>query len=346
MGDRPRAHRRGRAAPRRHPHDARDPAPAAGSGAARADPQGLRGGHLRAERRQPPALEVRRGAPTPRRAAFVAERYRKVFAGYIAPAREAAKDPAYPGARRRTHAARRDLARGAPARGAGAPLRRGLHAARAAAAPGADARGAERAARLPRGRASAPRSRRCTLGFGARGRRAPRPARRTVRAARCSRSAGRSAATAGRRAGRSTSVSTSTATSARGGGVRCRVRSRSSRARRTRSSRSRSARTSASRVARSRVVRFANENLMVQIDENVREADVFVIQTSCPPVSDGILELLITIDALRHASAARVTAVVPVLPVRALGQEGPPAHLDRGAPDGGPARGRRARTAC
>lgn len=67
-------------------------------------------------------------------------------------------------------------------------------------------------------------------------------------------------------------------------------------------------------VARSRVVRFANENLMVQIDENVREADVFVIQTSCPPVSDGILELLITLDALRHASAARVTAVVPYFP--------------------------------
>jgi ribose-phosphate pyrophosphokinase len=67
-------------------------------------------------------------------------------------------------------------------------------------------------------------------------------------------------------------------------------------------------------VARSRVVRFANENLMVQIDENVREADVFVIQTSCPPVSDGVLELLLTLDALRHASAARVTAVVPYFP--------------------------------
>lgn len=63
-----------------------------------------------------------------------------------------------------------------------------------------------------------------------------------------------------------------------------------------------------------RLVRFSNENLMVQIEENVREADVFVIQTSCPPVSDGILELLITIDALRHASAARVTAVVPYFP--------------------------------
>jgi ribose-phosphate pyrophosphokinase len=67
-------------------------------------------------------------------------------------------------------------------------------------------------------------------------------------------------------------------------------------------------------VARSRVVRFANENLMVQIDENVREADVFVVQPSCPPVSDGIVELLITIDALRHASAGRITAVLPYFP--------------------------------
>jgi ribose-phosphate pyrophosphokinase len=63
-----------------------------------------------------------------------------------------------------------------------------------------------------------------------------------------------------------------------------------------------------------RVVRFSNENLMVQIMENVREADVFVIQPSCPPVSDGILELLITIDALKHASARRITAVLPYFP--------------------------------
>jgi ribose-phosphate pyrophosphokinase len=54
--------------------------------------------------------------------------------------------------------------------------------------------------------------------------------------------------------------------------------------------------------------------MLVQIDENVREADVFVIQPSCPPVSDGIIELLITIDALKHASAGRVTAVLPYVP--------------------------------
>lgn len=65
---------------------------------------------------------------------------------------------------------------------------------------------------------------------------------------------------------------------------------------------------------KTRIVRFSNENLMVQILENVREADVFVVQPSCPPVSDGILELLITIDALRHASAKRITAVLPYFP--------------------------------
>ena len=63
-----------------------------------------------------------------------------------------------------------------------------------------------------------------------------------------------------------------------------------------------------------RVVRFSNENIMVQIEENVREADAFVIQPSCSPVSDGIMELLITIDALKHASARRVTAVLPYFP--------------------------------
>jgi ribose-phosphate pyrophosphokinase len=67
-------------------------------------------------------------------------------------------------------------------------------------------------------------------------------------------------------------------------------------------------------LGRSEVVRFANENLMVKIQENVRECDVFVVQTSAPPVSDGIIELLITIDALRSASARRITAVIPYFP--------------------------------
>jgi len=60
--------------------------------------------------------------------------------------------------------------------------------------------------------------------------------------------------------------------------------------------------------------RFSNENLKVKIEENVREGDVFVVQPSCAPVSEGILELLIMIDALKSASARRVTAVMPYFP--------------------------------
>lgn len=62
------------------------------------------------------------------------------------------------------------------------------------------------------------------------------------------------------------------------------------------------------------IKRFGNENILFQCLENVRECDVFVVQTSCPPVSDGLLELLIMIDALKHASARRITAVLPYLP--------------------------------
>lgn len=57
--------------------------------------------------------------------------------------------------------------------------------------------------------------------------------------------------------------------------------------------------------------RFANDNLFVQVLENVRERDVFVVQSFTAPVSDHILELMITLDALRSASAARITAVIP-----------------------------------
>jgi len=67
-------------------------------------------------------------------------------------------------------------------------------------------------------------------------------------------------------------------------------------------------------LTRSNIVRFGNENILFQCLENVRESDVFVIQTSCPPVSDGIIELLIMIDALKHASARRITAVLPYFP--------------------------------
>jgi ribose-phosphate pyrophosphokinase len=60
--------------------------------------------------------------------------------------------------------------------------------------------------------------------------------------------------------------------------------------------------------------RFTNENLKIKIEENVREADVFVVQPSCPPVNEGLVELLIMLDALRSASAGRITAVLPYYP--------------------------------
>ncbi|MDR2031393.1 MAG: ribose-phosphate pyrophosphokinase [Azoarcus sp.] len=59
------------------------------------------------------------------------------------------------------------------------------------------------------------------------------------------------------------------------------------------------------------ISRFSNDNLHVQILENVRERDVFVVQSFTAPVSEHIMELLITLDALRRASAQRITAVIP-----------------------------------
>jgi ribose-phosphate pyrophosphokinase len=67
-------------------------------------------------------------------------------------------------------------------------------------------------------------------------------------------------------------------------------------------------------LGRAHTTRFSNENLKVKIDENVREEDVFVVQTACPPLSENIVELLILLDALKHSSAGRVTAVLPYFP--------------------------------
>lgn len=58
----------------------------------------------------------------------------------------------------------------------------------------------------------------------------------------------------------------------------------------------------------------ANDTVKVRIRENVREDDVFVIQTSCSPVNDHFIELLLIIDALKYASARRITAVLPYYP--------------------------------
>ncbi|MFC1745077.1 ribose-phosphate diphosphokinase [Candidatus Riflebacteria bacterium] len=59
---------------------------------------------------------------------------------------------------------------------------------------------------------------------------------------------------------------------------------------------------------------FANDNIKVRIEENVRGADVYVVQTSAPPVSDNLVELLMMINALKYSSAERITAVLPYFP--------------------------------
>lgn len=62
------------------------------------------------------------------------------------------------------------------------------------------------------------------------------------------------------------------------------------------------------------ISKFSNDNIKVRILESVRGKDVFVVQPSCIPVNEGLMELLIMIDAIKHASASRITAVVPYYP--------------------------------
>ena len=59
------------------------------------------------------------------------------------------------------------------------------------------------------------------------------------------------------------------------------------------------------------VTRFSDGEVFVQINENVRGTDVFVLQPTCPPVNDTLMELLVMIDAFKRASAERITAVLP-----------------------------------
>ena len=64
-------------------------------------------------------------------------------------------------------------------------------------------------------------------------------------------------------------------------------------------------------VGQAEVSRFSDGEVFVQIDENVRGADVFVLQPTCPPVNDNLMELLVMLDAFKRSSAQRITAVVP-----------------------------------
>jgi ribose-phosphate pyrophosphokinase len=64
-------------------------------------------------------------------------------------------------------------------------------------------------------------------------------------------------------------------------------------------------------LGQAEVTRFSDSEVFVQLEENVRGADVFIVQPTCPPVNDSLMELLVMLDAVKRASAERVTAVLP-----------------------------------
>lgn len=65
------------------------------------------------------------------------------------------------------------------------------------------------------------------------------------------------------------------------------------------------------RLGMASVGRFSDGEVTVEIEENVRDKDVFVIQPTCAPTNENLMELLVMIDALKRASASRITAVMP-----------------------------------
>ena len=65
------------------------------------------------------------------------------------------------------------------------------------------------------------------------------------------------------------------------------------------------------KLAKADISRFSDGEISVKIEENVRGKDVFVVQSTCPPVNENLMELLIMLDALRRASPNRITAVIP-----------------------------------
>src|SRR3954447_15715638 len=64
-------------------------------------------------------------------------------------------------------------------------------------------------------------------------------------------------------------------------------------------------------VGRCRTSRFSDGEIFAEIQENVRGVDVYVVQSTCAPVNDNLMELLIMVDALKRASAGSITAVLP-----------------------------------
>ena len=91
-----------------------------------------------------------------------------------------------------------------------------------------------------------------------------------------------------------------------------------------------------------RSTRFSDGETFVEIGENVRGVDAFVIQPTCTPVNDNVMELLIMVDALRRASAGSITAVIPYYGYARQDRKVAPAHAHHEQARGGPHPGRRA----
>ena len=64
-------------------------------------------------------------------------------------------------------------------------------------------------------------------------------------------------------------------------------------------------------LGKATVGRFSDQEMNIKIEENVRGKDVFIVQSTCFPANDNLMELIIMIDALRRSSASRITAVIP-----------------------------------
>ncbi len=64
-------------------------------------------------------------------------------------------------------------------------------------------------------------------------------------------------------------------------------------------------------LGRSKISNFSDGEVFVEVMENVRGADVYVVQPTCAPVNDNLMEMLVTVDALKRASAGSITAVIP-----------------------------------
>ena len=96
-------------------------------------------------------------------------------------------------------------------------------------------------------------------------------------------------------------------------------------------------------LTKAQIRRFADMEVFVEILENVRGEDVFVIQPTSFPANDNLMEMLVTIDALRRGSARRITAVMPYYGYARQDRKTGAAHADLGQAGGQPDHPRRRR---